>query len=160
VEQPARALGDGETLSLGEHSLRWFDTPHLPHAWECGFLMEERTKTLLCGDLFTQPGAGERPLVESDILGPSEAFRRDLDYYSHTKDGRDDRGLAAAGPTTLACMHGSACPRGASARPRRLAFALSHAPDSRDGHEHVTRHSHPHSSCSLMRCATGVSGAG
>ena len=92
ADRPARALGDGETLSLGAHSLRWFDTPHLPHAWECGFLMEERTKTLLCGDLFTQPGTGERPLVESDILGPSEAFRRDMDYYSHTKDAaRDDR---------------------------------------------------------------------
>lgn len=88
ADRPARALGDGETLSLGKHSVRWFDTPHLPHAWECGFLMEQRTKTLLCGDLFTQPGAGEKPLVESDILGPREAFRHELDYYSHTKDGR------------------------------------------------------------------------
>lgn len=126
ADRPARALGDGETLSLGEHSLRWFDTPHLPHAWECGFLMEERTKTLLCGDLFTQPGAGERPLVESDILGPSEAFRRDMDYYSHTKDGRAmiER-LAAAGPTTLACMHGSAWRGDAAALLRALGDSLS-----------------------------------
>jgi flavorubredoxin len=36
------ALADGELLSLGQHSVRWFDTPHLPHAWECGFLMEEK----------------------------------------------------------------------------------------------------------------------
>ena len=43
--------------SLGKHSVRWFDTPHLPHWWECGFLTEERTSTLLCGDLFTQGGA-------------------------------------------------------------------------------------------------------
>jgi hypothetical protein len=74
-----RALADGETLSLGKHSVRWFDTPHLPHAWECGYLMEEQTRTLLCGDLFTQGGAGHPAVTESDILGPSEAFRQKMD---------------------------------------------------------------------------------
>jgi flavorubredoxin len=125
ADRPARALGDGEQLSLGKSSVQWFDTPHLPHAWECGFLMEERTKTLLCGDLFTQPGAGERPLVESDILGPSEAFRHALDYYSHTKNGRAmlER-LAAAGPATLACMHGSAWHGDGAALLRALANEL------------------------------------
>jgi flavorubredoxin len=108
ADRPPRALADGETLSLGKLSLRWFDTPHLPHAWECGFLLEERTKTLLCGDLFTQPGAGDPAITESDILGPSEGFRHAMDYFSHTKNARGmlER-LAGAGPTTLACMHGS-----------------------------------------------------
>jgi len=126
ADRSPQALADDETLSLGKHSLRWFDTPHLPHAWECGFLMEQRTKTLLCGDLFTQPGAGETPLVESDILGPSEAFRRELDYYSHTKDGRAmiDR-LAAAEPTTLACMHGSAWRGDGATLLRALGDSLS-----------------------------------
>src|SRR4029079_10414690 len=54
ADRAPRALADGERLTLGTHTVRWFDTPHLPHAWECGFLMEERTSTLLCGDLFTQ----------------------------------------------------------------------------------------------------------
>ena len=70
-----RALADGETLSLGRHVVKWLDTPHLPHAWECGFLIETATKTLLCGDFFTQGGANHPPVVESDILEPSEAFR-------------------------------------------------------------------------------------
>ena len=107
--RPPRALSDGEVLSLGNHEVRWFDTPHLPHAWECGFMMEERTRTLLCGDLFTQPGTGAAALTESDILGPSEALRRGLDYFSHAKNTREmlDR-LASTEPTTLACMHGSA----------------------------------------------------
>lgn len=109
ADRPPRALADGEALSLGKHVVRWFDTPHLPHAWECGFLMEESTRTLLCGDLFTQGGADNPPVTESDILGPSEAFRRAMDYFSHTKNARQmlER-LASTKPTTLACMHGSA----------------------------------------------------
>lgn len=109
ADRPPRALADGESLSLGKHCVRWFDTPHLPHAWECGFLMEERTRTLLCGDLFTQGGAGNPSITESDILAPSEALRREMDYFSHTKNAREmlER-LASTSPTTLACMHGSA----------------------------------------------------
>jgi flavorubredoxin len=109
ADRPPTALADGQLLTLGEHSVRWFDTPHLPHAWECGFLMEESTRTLLCGDLFTQGGADLPPVSESDILGPSEAFRHAMDYFSHTNKAREmlER-LASAEPTTLACMHGSA----------------------------------------------------
>jgi flavorubredoxin len=104
-----RALADGELLSLGAHRVRWFDAPHLPHAWECGFLTEESTRTLLCGDLFTQSGSNLPAITEADILGPSEGFRQQMDYFSHTRDARAmlDR-LAATGPSTLACMHGSA----------------------------------------------------
>ncbi len=109
ADRPALALADGEKLELGAHSLRWFDTPHLPHAWECGFMIDDTTRTLLCGDLFTQPGDGKDALVETDILGPSEAFREAMDYYAHTPDSRVmlER-LASEEPTTLACMHGSA----------------------------------------------------
>jgi len=126
ADRAPRALADGELLPLGEHAVRWFDTPHLPHAWECGFLIEERTSTLLCGDLFTQGGAELPPITESDILGPSEAFRHGMDYFSHTKNARVmlER-LAATNPATLACMHGSAW-RGAGAELlRALADALS-----------------------------------
>ena len=116
ADRPPRALADGEALSLGTHTVRWFDAPHLPHGWECGYLMEERTGTLLCGDLFTQAGADLPALTESDILGPSEAFRHAMDYFSHTKHaGEMLEKLASAAPTTLACMHGSAW-RGDGAR--------------------------------------------
>ena len=46
-------------------------------------MMETETRTLLCGDLFTQGGSGAVALTEGDILGPSEAFRRPMDYYAH-----------------------------------------------------------------------------
>ena len=70
-----RGLADGEELSLGSHKIRWFDTPHVPHAWECGLMLDVTTRTFFCGDLFTQGGSGKEPLTESDILGPSEEFR-------------------------------------------------------------------------------------
>ena len=106
---PAVYLADGEAITLGKHRVRWFDAAHLPHAWDCGFLTEELTKTFLCGDLFTQGGAGLPPVTESDILGPSEDFRQRMDYFSYTKNTRSilER-LASTEPTTLACMHGSA----------------------------------------------------
>ena len=125
ADRPPHALADGELLSMGRHAVRWVDTPHLPHAWECGFLIDEQTRTLLCGDLFTQGGADNPPLTESDILGPSEAFRQQMDYFSHTRNARPmlER-LAATNPTTLACMHGSAWRGDGATLLRALADAI------------------------------------
>jgi flavorubredoxin len=107
--RPARSLADGELLTIGKKTLRWLDTPHLPHAWDCGYLYEESTRTLFCGDLFTQPGADTPALTEGDILGPSEAFRAAMDYYSHTRNLSGSMAkLSSLEPRTLACMHGSA----------------------------------------------------
>jgi flavorubredoxin len=105
----ARPLADGEVLELGRHRVRWIDTPHVPHGWDCGYLFEETTRTLLCGDLFTQGGAEHPPVTESDILGPSEAMRQAMDYFAHGPNtGPTLERLAALAPTTLACMHGAA----------------------------------------------------
>jgi len=109
ADRPPRALADGEALSIGSRTVRWFDAPHVPHAWECGYLADESTRTLFCGDLFTQPGRGGEALTEADILGPSEAFRQAMDYYSDSRRARPIlEKLAAFQPATLACMHGSA----------------------------------------------------
>ena len=125
ADRPPRAVADDETISLGTHRVRWFDTPHLPHAWECGFLLEESTRTLLCGDLFTQPGSGRQPLTETDILGPSEDFRQQMDYFSHSKNAPAliER-LAATHPRTLGCMHGSAWQGDGAALLRALAVSI------------------------------------
>ncbi len=109
ASRPARALSDGEELSLGSHIVRWIDTPHLPHAWECGHLFETSTKTLFCGDLFTQGGHEHEPLTTQDILETSEAMRSGLDYFSQTRQVRElAEKLAATSPRVLACMHGAA----------------------------------------------------
>jgi flavorubredoxin len=109
ADRAPRAMTDGEQLTLGRRVVQWFDTPHLPHGWECGLMFEQQTRTLLCGDLFTQPGANHPALTESDILEPCEAFRQRLDYFAHARNSRAmlER-LAATDPQTLACMHGSA----------------------------------------------------
>ena len=119
-------MADGQTLDLGHHLLAWQSTPHLPHGWECGYFFDTTTKTLLCGDLFTQPGTGERALVSDDILEPSEAFRRQMDYFAH---GRDAPALIAKlaelRPELLACMHGSAWAGDGAALLRRLGTSLA-----------------------------------
>jgi flavorubredoxin len=125
ADRPARTLADGEVLKLGRHELRWFDTPHLPHGWDSGLMMDISTRTLFCGDLFTQGGRGETPLTEADILGPSEAFRAPMDYYSHSPDTQAmlER-LAGQRPEVLACMHGSAWRGDGAALLRSLAGVL------------------------------------
>ena len=119
------AMSDGQALSLGRHQLIWQSTPHLPHGWECGYLFDTTTKTLFCGDLFTQPGIGEQALVSDDILAPSEAFRSQMDYFSH---GRDTQNLleklARLEPDVLACMHGSAWSGNGGDLLRQLGTAL------------------------------------
>jgi flavorubredoxin len=115
-DRPARALADGEILELGRHTVRWHDTPQVPHGWDCGLMMEIETRTFFCGDLFTQPGRGETPVTESDVLEPSEAFRQQMDYYAHAPQTTAIlTRLAESQPETLACMHGSAW-RGDGAR--------------------------------------------
>lgn len=109
ADRASRPLGDGEELSLGKHNIKWLDTPHLPHGWETGYLMDTTTATLFCGDLFTQGGYGNVALTGNDILEPSEAFRQPLDYFSHSINaGMLIEKLACEEPSTLACMHGSA----------------------------------------------------
>jgi len=125
ADRPAKALGDSETLSLGKHTVRWHDTPHLPHGWEAGLMMDLQTHTLFCGDLFTQGGGGEMPITESDILASSEAFRSQMDYFAHGPNTESllER-LAGELPQVLACMHGSAYRGNGADALRALARSL------------------------------------
>jgi flavorubredoxin len=108
ADRPPRTMADGETLSLGRHSIRWHDTPHLPHSWESGLMSETTTGTFFCGDLFTHAGADVPPVTEGDILGPSEQIRAAMNYYSQAQDAAGMvRKLAQLKPRTLAVMHGS-----------------------------------------------------
>ena len=89
-------------------------------------MMEETSRTLLCGDLFTQGGPGTVPLTEGDILGPSEAFRAPMDYYAHSpQTAATLERLAREQPQVLACMHGSAWRGDGASLLRALARSLA-----------------------------------
>ena len=109
TDVPPRGLADGQEFSTGRKTWQWIDTPHVPHGWDCGVLFDKSAATLLCGDLFTQPGTVTPAVTESEILSASELIRKPMDYYAHgTNTTAILRRLAALQPTTLACQHGSA----------------------------------------------------
>ena len=129
ADRPGRGLADGEEISLGKHHLTWIYTPHVPHGWDCGVLLDRTTKTLLCGDLFTQGGAETPAVTESEVLSPSELFRKPMDYFAHsTGTSAILERLAALNPTTLACMHGSAFRGDGSSLLRELSRILDEEP--------------------------------
>jgi hypothetical protein len=90
----------------GGRRVRYLDTPHVPHAWEAGLLFEESTRTLFCGDLFTQLGDGPA-LTEGDIVAPALSGE-DLFHASALNPtmGATVRRLADLEPSTLGLMHG------------------------------------------------------
>ena len=125
VDVPPIGLADGQSLDTGRHKLVWKSAPHLPHGWECGYLFDELSRTLFCGDLFTQPGMGGEALIETDILDSSEALRRQMDYFSHSihAPALIDK-LAGLRPELLACMHGSAWTGDGAAQLRKLGMSF------------------------------------
>ena len=111
--RPPRPLNDNEVLEIGRHRLRFLATPHVPHGWDAGLFFDETNKTLLCSDLFFQPGEPE-PLTESDLVGQaretiiaglSSPLAKDMPYTPYTD--KTLRRLAELEPKTLAVMHGS-----------------------------------------------------
>jgi flavorubredoxin len=113
AERPARPLNDGEVLTIGRQRLRFLATPHFPHGWDAGLFFEETQRTLLCSDLFFQPG-DPAPLTESSLVdGARETIKagmegplaHDMPYTPYT-DQAFQR-LAELAPRTLAVMHGS-----------------------------------------------------
>lgn len=107
ADRPPRALRNDEVLDLGGKRVRHLDTPHVPHAWESRLLFEETTRTLLCGDLFTNLGKGP-PLTSNDIIGPAkEAEVLFMQTCLTPTTGSTIRSLANLDPAVLAVMHGS-----------------------------------------------------
>jgi flavorubredoxin len=108
ADRPPRPLGDGEVLDTGTHRFRWIDTPHVPHAWEAGLIYDETTRTLFCGDLFTQLGAYEAS-SPGDLIEPA-IVAEDVFHSSSLAPASAAtlRRLAELDIATLALMHGPA----------------------------------------------------
>jgi flavorubredoxin len=108
ADRPPRAMPNGDGFDTGGHVMHWYDTPHVPHGWEAGVMYDATTKTLFCGDLFTQTGAYPATTAD-DIMGPAMAGE-DLFRASSLAptSGATVRGLADLDVATLALMHGPA----------------------------------------------------
>jgi flavorubredoxin len=122
ADRPPRVLTDGEVIDLGGGKrVRFIDTPHTPHGWDAAVLYEEATRTLMCGDLFTQLG-NDKALTDGDVVGPAIAAE-DLFKYSSLNPGMGAtiRSLSTLAPRTLALMHGPSFTGDGSAALRALA---------------------------------------
>lgn len=108
ADRAPRTLIDNEVVDLGGKRVRFIDTPHTPHGWDAGVLYEETTRTLLCGDLFTQVG-DDRVITDGDVVGPAIAAE-DMFKFSSLSPGMGStiRSLSRLAPRTLALMHGPA----------------------------------------------------
>ena len=125
ADRPARGFRDGEEFSIGSRRMKCLYTPHVPHGWDCGILFDLSTQTLLCGDLFTQPGANLPHVTESEVLTASERMRGMMDYYAHaTSTSAILERLADLRPSMLACQHGSAYRGDGAALIRELAATI------------------------------------
>src|SRR5437588_36254 len=67
VLERTRGFRNGETLELGEHILRFLETPHVHH-WDSMMVVEETTNSLFPSDLYLQPG--EQPAISAENLAP------------------------------------------------------------------------------------------
>jgi flavorubredoxin len=126
--RPPRALAPGEAIDLGGRRVAVVPTPHAPHNQEAQVLFEQTTRTLLCGDLFSQLGPGPPLTSESlvdgamaaeDVLVSSPAGRAVPDALDH---------LAGYAPLTLATMHGTSFEGDGAAELRGLADAWRSRP--------------------------------
>ena len=128
--RPARSLNRDQTLVTGKRRFRFIPTPHVPHGWDAGVLLEETDGTLFCSDLFHQWGERE-PLTHASLidrarqaLEESEAgpFANYVPYTHHT--GRVLEDLASYQPRTLAAMHGSSYAGDGARAIRELAVVM------------------------------------
>lgn len=112
-KNPARSLEDGEIFETGSKRYRFLATPHVPHCWEAGMLLEETTGTLFCSDVLHQAG-DVQPLTESDIVGAAREALVEGEqgplagYFPYTvKTDAQLKRLVDLNPQVLAVMHGS-----------------------------------------------------
>ena len=107
VDRPPRSLDDGEVIELGNGKrVRNIDTPHVPHGWDAHVLFEESTRTLLCGDLFTQFGPTDVTTTESLVESAIGAEAMGAPTALTPTTGSRIRALGDLEPAALALMHG------------------------------------------------------
>jgi flavorubredoxin len=144
ADRPARALTCDDTFSTGKYRFRFVPTPHVPHGWDAGVMLEETQATLFCSDLFHQWGDPE-PLTRDSVIERARAalleseagpFANYVPYTHHT--GRILERLAGYHPRTLAAMHGTSFEGNAADQLRELSSVMSEVLGPKAEHGHTT----------------------
>ncbi|MGH2872520.1 MAG: hypothetical protein ACRDL5_08660 [Solirubrobacteraceae bacterium] len=109
LHERTRGFRDGEALDLGEHKLRFMETPHVHH-WDSMMVLEEKTNSLFPSDLYLQPG--EQPAVTTENLADEmlEAYRT-FGIFAHEDPVRAVVGrVKRLRPDWIHAMHGATIP--------------------------------------------------
>ena len=100
-----RGVREGDRIDLGEHTLKFIETPHVHH-WDSMMVFEESTTSLFPSDLFIQPGV-QPPVVTEDLGAEMCGFYREIGIFAHEDPVRRtvDR-LERLAPEWIHAMHG------------------------------------------------------
>lgn len=106
VHERTRGFRNGETLELGEHTLRFLETPHVHH-WDSMMVVEEHTNSLFPSDLFLQPGE-QPPVTDENLAQEMLAAYRMAGIFAHEDPVRDVvRLVTELRPDWVHAMHGA-----------------------------------------------------
>jgi flavorubredoxin len=106
LHERTKGFRHGERLDLGEHMLRFLETPHVHH-WDSMMVVEETTNSVFPSDLYLQPG--EQPPVTSENLTREmlEAYRTS-GIFAHEDPVRAvARRIGQIQPAWIHAMHGA-----------------------------------------------------
>jgi flavorubredoxin len=112
VTERVRGFQDGDSLSLGRHTLRFLETPHVHH-WDSMMVVEESTRSLFPSDLFLQPG-DQPPIVTENLSDAMCEVYRQVGIFAHESPVRRvvDR-IVPLDPEFVHAMHGGTLTRAA-----------------------------------------------
>lgn len=112
-KNPAKGMVDGEEFSTGSHTFRFLQTPHVPHNWEAGLMVDVTTGVLFSSDILHQNGDVE-PMTSDSVIDRVRQTMLEMQsgplagYLPYTPETDATlRRIAAQKPTTVATMHGS-----------------------------------------------------
>jgi flavorubredoxin len=106
LQERTQGFTDDQTLELGEHRLRFLETPHVHH-WDSMMLVEETTNSLFPSDLYLQPG-DQPPTIAENLSSEMLEVYRDGGIFAHEKPVRAvaDR-IEQLAPDWIHAMHGA-----------------------------------------------------
>jgi flavorubredoxin len=101
-----RSFMEGEKLELGQHTLRFLETPHVHH-WDSMMVFEESTRSLFPSDLYLQPG-DQPPVTGENLSDAMIEVYRGIGIFAHENPVRTvvDR-IEALDPAWIHAMHGA-----------------------------------------------------